>query len=175
MNSTPFNLTIVCFYGSIYIQKEGNIMINLKINRKTLTTLFLTGTITLNTIGCTKDITKRNQDKNANIEVVDQVEPKVRQKAYINKYGLLVNLSEMNEHAYILTGEDNKYTLCAGANIYFKGEWNIDAEEINEHSIIVTSIESNGKYTLIELPTGEKAYVDNEQLIKCPNVHKTEY
>ena len=150
-------------------------MINLKVNKKAIGSLFLTGTIALNTVGCTREIIKRKHDNNANIEVVEQVEPKARQKAYINKYGLIVNLSDMNDHAYILTGEDNKYTLCDGANIYFKGEWNIDAEEINEHAIIVTSIESNSKYTFVELPTGEKAYVDNGYLVKCANVHKTEY
>ena len=149
-------------------------MQNLKINKKALCSLFLTGTVALNTVGCTREIGK-NKKNNADIEVVEQVEPSVRQKAYVNKYGLIVNLSEMNDHAYIILDENSKYTLCGGANIYFKGEWNIDAEEINDRPIIVTGIESNGKYTLIELPTGEKALVDNGYLVKCANINKTAY
>ena len=149
-------------------------MQNLRINKKALCSLFLTGTIALNTVGCTREIVK-NKKNNANIEVVEQVEPSIRQKAYVNKYGLIVNLSDMNDHAYIVLDENTKYTLCDGANVYFKGEWNIDAEEINDKPIIVTGIESNGKYTFIELPTGEKAYVDNGYLVKCANINKTAY
>lgn len=167
-------LTIANKCVNIYNLKEGNEMQNLRINKKTLCSLFLTGTIALNTAGCTREIVK-NKKNNANIQIVEQVEPIIRQKAYVNKYGLIVNLSDMNDHAYIVLGENNKYTLCDGANIYFKGEWNIDAEEINDKPIIVTGIESNGKYTFVELPTGEKAYVDNRYLVKCANINKTAY
>ena len=146
-------------------------MSKLRMNKNAIYSLFLTGTIALNVVGCTREI--RNNHKKT--EKAIQAEETIKEYKYINKYGREIDLSEMNNHAYILTNDDGRYTLCNGANIYFKGEWNINGEIVNDRALIVRVISSNGKYTFVELPTGEKGYVDSGYLVKCANVNTDNY
>lgn len=149
-------------------------MKKLKINIKPLCNILLGGTIALNTVGCTRDIIKRHDEKKLNnTPIVEEIETK--DEVYFNKYNLPINLHELNDHAYIEVEGLDKCTLCEGANIYFKSEWNIEEETINEKNMLVKVVSSNGKYTLVELPTGEKGYVDSGYLIKVPNLFKSEY
>ena len=147
-------------------------MKKLKINIKPLCNILLGGTLVLNTVGCVKDIKSRNEKEPTQEPVIEEV---VNSDTYVNKYNNIINLHELNDHAYIEVENDDKYTLCEGANIYFKSEWNIEEETINEKNMIVKVISSNGKFTLVELPTGEKGYVQSGYLIRCVNVHADDY
>ena len=145
-------------------------MRNLKIN-KSLISILLAGTLSLNAIGCVKDI-KSRKEKETTSEIASEV---INEDIYINKYNISIDLKELNNHAYIELDEETNYTLCSGANMYFKGEWNITGEVIAEEPLLVKVISSNGKYSLIELPTNEKCYVDSGYLVKCVNVHNDDY
>lgn len=149
-------------------------MKNLKINKEAIGSLILAGSISLTMTGCSrKDDTK--ETFNVPITIIETTaEPK--QDTYINKYNSIVNLNDLNNGNYTTVEEnDNKYTLFKGANIYYKGEWNITDEKLNEDSMLVTVIKSSDKYSLVKLSTGEMAYVENIFLIKCPNLHDAEY
>ena len=63
-------------------------MSKLRINKNTVCSLFLTGTIALNIVGCTREI--KNNHKN---EVKStQIEEVVREYKYINMYGMEIDL-----------------------------------------------------------------------------------
>ena len=151
-----------------------SIIKNLLINKKSLYSLLLAGTISLNAVGCTRDIVKRHQTDNVDNPTVTE-EVQTKEEVYINKYGMSIDLKEINEHAYVSVEGINKATLCSGANVYFISDWNVDDEIINDKNCLVNVISSNGKYTLIELPTGEKGYVGSGYLVELVNVHNSEF
>ncbi len=150
----------------------------IKLNKKTLCSLFLTGTIALNITGCNREIMKNRKEKATTVDIVSEeikTTPQIKDMTYINKYGKTIDLTDLNNSAYILNDDSSRYTLCEGASIYFKSDWNIDFEEITDRSLLVDVVSSSDKYTLVKLPTGEQGYVENGYLVKCPNVHVTEY
>lgn len=146
----------------------------IKLNKEAICSLLLTGSIVLSVNGCTRQIEKNKANKENKIEVTSE-ETQVREKTYINKYGKEIDLAELNTAAYILNEAAGKYTLCAGANIYFINEWNIDFEEVIDRSLMVDVVSSSDKYTVVKLPNGESGYVENGYLVKCANVNVTEY
>ena len=144
-------------------------MKKLWINKEKILSIILAGTLTLCGTGCGKSTNEKEElPEETPLIIVDS-------GMYIGKNNVMVDLSVLNNNQYVKMADDNQYAVYSGANIYFKvGEVIVD-EVINDQPIKVTAIETNGVYTLIIMPDGREAYVDNNLLIKCVKLTNSEY
>ncbi len=144
----------------------------IRFNKKSLASVLLTGSIALSAYGCARDI--KDKHDNSNDAPLTVVETTNNPLQYVNNRNEVINLSEINL-GYVPVEGDNKYTLYEGATLYFKSDWNITDESVVVNPSIVTLLAQNNTYSLVELASGKKCYVNSGYLIKCPNVHNAEY
>ena len=149
----------------------------IKFNKKAIMSLLLSGSIALSAYGCTRDIkNKHDEDNDTKLTVVEVTDiPVEKQTQYVNKRNEIIDLNVLNNSQYLPIEGDNKYTLYNGSSIYYKFDWNITDEEIADRSFIVSAVAASDTFTIVELPNGNKAYVSNGSLIKCANLHNSEY
>lgn len=152
-------------------------MKNFKINKEKIISLLMAGSIVLCTSGCARMTKEELASKATTNDEMAQAVTRTKDDSniYINRNNVIVDLSVLNNNEYISIGDDNKYTLYNGANIYFKNDDTITNEAINENLIVVTVLEANSQFSKIQLPNGELAYVNNEYLIKCANLDNYQY
>ena len=137
-------------------------MKKLEINFEKVTSLFLTGGLVLCMGGCSKRIETKYQP---------ELTPDTKIVATFTNDKADIDLSVGGEY---LPVENNNYTLFTGANIYYvNGDYTCVG--VNENLIIVTRIEANEKYSKIQLPDGNLAYVDSAYLIECADLSAGEY
>lgn len=148
----------------------------IKFNKKAIMSLLLSGSIALSAYGCVRDVKDKHDENNATkliaVEVTDT--PVEKQTQYVNKRNEIIDLNTINL-GYISCEANDYYTLYVGASIYYKQDWNITDEEISDRLLFVKAIARNDIFTLVELPNGEKGYVNNNLLIKNANLQNGEY
>lgn len=149
-------------------------MNNLWINKKTIMSIVLAGSIALGAYGC--DLSVKNSDEKTpqNTEIPCDINNN-NDNEYFNKYNQRIDLNVLNNAGYIKYQDDNMYTLIKGANIYYKDDYYITNEELADDMIMVKMLESNGIFSKVLLPNNQTGYVSNNQLIKCANLNNGDY